>query len=153
LPLPVAPCLDVPAVKARASRSTNRRGARVDIANRRDGGVLFWILKLYGFAFLIGFTALGVVGVSVLTYFLVVSPKPPDLSEYSKIAPGVSRMYAADGTLLGEFAKEWRELVPFEKVPKPLVNAFLAVEDHEFFEHRGIYFKGIVRARSVACRS
>ncbi len=146
MPLPVAPCLDVPAVKARASRSTNRRGARVDIANRRDGGVLFWILKLYGFAFLIGFTALGVVGVSILTYFLVVSPKPPDLSEYSKIAPGVSRMYAADGTLLGEFAKEWRELVPFEKVPKPLVNAFLAVEDHEFFEHRGIYFKGIARA-------
>ena len=32
--------------------------------------------------------------------------------------PGVSRIYAADGTLLGEFAKEWRELVPYERIPQ-----------------------------------
>ena len=48
--------------------------------------------------------------------------------------------------LLGEFAKEWREIVPFERMPKRLVDAFLAVEDHDFFGHRGLYFKGIARA-------
>jgi penicillin-binding protein 1A len=58
----------------------------------------------------------------------------------------VTRIYAADGTLLGEFAREWREFVPYEEIPKPLVDAFLAVEDHDYFNHRGLYFKGIARA-------
>jgi penicillin-binding protein 1A len=85
-------------------------------------------------------------------YFLGAAPPLPNLERYSNIASGVTRMYAADGTLMGEFAKERREVVPYERVPKRLIDAFLAVEDHEFFEHRGLYFKGIVRAawRNIA---
>ena len=61
--------------------------------------------------------------------------------------PAVSRIYAADGTLLGEFAREWREFVAYDEIPAQLSNAFLAVEDlADFFNHGGIYFKGIVRA-------
>jgi penicillin-binding protein 1A len=55
-------------------------------------------------------------------------------------------MFAADGTLLGEFAREYRELTPFERIPKRLVDAFLAVEDHDFWKHGGLYYKGIARA-------
>ena len=36
--------------------------------------------------------------------------------------------------------------MPYEQIPKQLVDAFLAVEDHDYFNHRGIYFKGIARA-------
>jgi penicillin-binding protein 1A len=79
-------------------------------------------------------------------WFSLNSPTPPDLASYAKVASGVSRIYAADGTELGEYAKEWRQLVAFEEMPKRLVDAFLAVEDHQFFDHGGIYFKGIVRA-------
>ena len=119
---------------------------RAFIANRADGGVFYWIGKLYGFAVLVILAAIGVVGVSTYGYFSSEAPPPPDLSKYAQVVPAVSRIYAADGTLLGEFASEWREVVPFERIPKPLVNAFLAAEDHEFFDHSGIYFKGIIRA-------
>jgi penicillin-binding protein 1A len=125
---------------------------RVVIANRADGGLLYWIGKLYGFAALVILASLAMTALCIYGYFSINAPAVPDLARYAKIAPGVTRMYAADGTLMGEFAKERREVVPFERVPQQLVDAFLAVEDHEFFEHKGLYFKGILRAawRNIA---
>lgn len=124
---------------------------RVAIANRADGGIAYWLGKLYGFAALVGLAALAVTGFWIYSYFSVrtddVGPGTKhDLSAYAGHVPAVSRIYAADGTLLGEFAKEWREFVPYEQIPKKLVDAFLAVEDHDYFNHRGLYFKGIARA-------
>ena len=119
---------------------------RVQIANRCDGGVLYWLVKLYGFSFLALLAGLWVVGVVAYGTFAAAAPPTPDLARYAQVVPGVSRIHAADGTLLAEFAKEWREVVPYDEIPKELVSAFLAAEDHEFFEHSGIYFKGIIRA-------
>ncbi|MBA3392974.1 MAG: transglycosylase domain-containing protein [Deltaproteobacteria bacterium] len=116
------------------------------VSNRADGGIVYWVGKLYGFAALVIVTTLALVALIIYSYFSVSAPAVPRLEGYANIAPGVSRMYAADSTLLGEFAKEWREIVPYERVPKRLINAFLAVEDHDFFNHRGLYFKGIARA-------
>ena len=48
--------------------------------------------------------------------------------------------------VVGKFLMENRIPVPYEKIPKPLVNAFIAAEDAEFFKHKGIDFKGITRA-------
>ena len=118
----------------------------VVIANRADGGIFYWLLKLYAFAGLVLVAALCVVAVVTYGRFAAEAPPTPDLGRYAKVVPAVSRIYAADGTLLGEFAAEWREVVPYEKIPPKLVDAFLAAEDHEFFEHNGIYFKGILRA-------
>src|SRR5262245_53493879 len=105
---------------------------RVAIANRADGGVIYWLAKLYGFAAIVFvlFVALAM----ILSYraISVASPPAPDFRTYASAAPSVSRIYAADGTLLGEFAREWRTVTPYEKIPKPMVNAFLAVEDHDF---------------------
>ncbi|HWU87816.1 MAG TPA: transglycosylase domain-containing protein, partial [Kofleriaceae bacterium] len=119
---------------------------RVVVANRGGGGILYWLGRLYGFAALALVATLGVAGVAVYSYFSLHAPAVPDLERYAHVTPGVSRIYAADGTVIGQYAKEWRQLVPFERIPQRLVDAFLAVEDHEFFEHKGIYFKGIARA-------
>ena len=119
---------------------------RVAIANRADGGIAYWIGKLYGFAALVIVAAFALSGFLIYSYFSLNAPPVPDFSRYAEVAPAVSRIYAADGTLLGEFAKEWREIVPYERMPKRLVDAFLAVEDHDFYAHRGLYFKGIARA-------
>ncbi len=120
--------------------------ARVAIENRADGGLAYWLAKLYGFATLAGL-ALGALGAGLLyTYFSINTPTTRDLRAYPHAVPSVSRIYAADGTLLGEFAKEWREFVPYEQIPQQLVDAFLSVEDHDFWNHGGIYFKGIARA-------
>ena len=119
---------------------------RVVIGNRRDGGVLYWMAKLYGFAILVLGAVLVIVGVATYGYFASEAPPTPDLAHYAEVVPAVSRIVADDGTLLGEFAHEWREVVPYDNIPPQLVNAFLAAEDHDFFHHHGIYFKGIFRA-------
>jgi penicillin-binding protein 1A len=119
---------------------------RVQIANRADGGVLYWIGKLYGFVMLVGIAASMVFAVILYGYFSLRTPPTPNFAAYVGHVPAVSRIYAADGTLLGEFAKEWREFVSYEQIPKQLIDAFLAVEDHDYFNHRGLYFKGIGRA-------
>src|SRR5258706_10448187 len=119
---------------------------RVAIANRADGGYAYWIVKLYGFAALVGIATSCFVCSILYSYFSLHTPPTRDLRAYPHAVPSVSRIFAADGTVLGEFAKEWREFVPYDDIPPKLVNAFLAVEDHDFFRHGGIYFKGIARA-------
>lgn len=119
---------------------------RVEVANRADGGTLYWVGKLYGFAALIVVVAVALAGTILYSYFSLRTPPTRDLAAYPHAVPSVSRIYAADGTLLGEFAKEWREFVPYEEIPKPLVDAFVAVEDHDYWNHGGIYWKGIFRA-------
>ena len=124
---------------------------RVEIVNRADGGIAYWLGKLFGFATLVAITLTSLFLLLLYSHFSVetpdVGPKTAhDLSRYVGHVPAVSRIYAADGTLLGEFAKEWREFVAYEKVPKQLRDAFLAVEDHDYFNHHGLYYKGIARA-------
>jgi penicillin-binding protein 1A len=134
------------AVYSLTASSTGEGRARVAIANRRDGGLVFWLARLYGFAVLVIVAGVALSGLLVYSYFSLNAPPVPDLRIYARVVPAVSRMYAADGTMLGEFAKEWREVVPFERIPRRLVDAFLAVEDHDFYHHGGLYWKGIARA-------
>jgi len=73
-----------------------------------------------------------------------------DLPDYSQLAdynpPIVSRLYAGDGRLLEEYAKEKRFFVPISDMPKRLIDAFLAAEDRGFYEHGGVDFWSIFRA-------
>ena len=128
-----------------ASGEPGRR-ARVAIDNPADGGIAYWIGKLYGFAALVVLATIALASCILYSYFSIRTPPLRDLRTYPHAVPSVSRIYAADGTLLGEFAKEWREFVAYDEIPPQLVDAFLAVEDHDFFHHGGIYFKGIARA-------
>lgn len=58
----------------------------------------------------------------------------------------VSKVYDVNGEEIGEFFREKRIIVPYEKIPKHVVQAFLAAEDSSFFEHGGINFTAIFRA-------
>jgi penicillin-binding protein 1A len=90
----------------------------------------------------------GVVGLFVVFFGLWFYGR--DLPDYQKLAdyepPIVSRVYAADGHLIGEFASEKRIFVPYATIPKRVVNAFIAAEDQRFFSHPGIDIFGIARA-------
>ncbi len=57
-----------------------------------------------------------------------------------------TRVYAGNGTLLGEYARERRIFVPIAFVPKLVINAFTSAEDKNFFSHPGIDPSGILRA-------
>ena len=58
----------------------------------------------------------------------------------------MTRVHAADGSLLAEYARERRLYLPIQAVPKLVINAFIAAEDKNFYEHGGIDFSGIARA-------
>ena len=72
------------------------------------------------------------------------------VDDYRRLAtykpPITSRLYASDGRLLAEYASEKRAFVPYEAIPKQLVQAFISAEDKKFFSHGGIDFVGIIRA-------
>ncbi|MCP4446143.1 MAG: hypothetical protein GY811_12475 [Myxococcales bacterium] len=129
-----------------ASRGVTKKRPRIAIERRYDGGVVYWAAKLYAFSAFVAVAGLALTGVFTYSHFAKEAPQAPDLTHYAKVVPAVSRMYAADGTLLAEFAEEWREITPYDAIPSQLASAFLAAEDHDFYEHKGLYFKGIARA-------
>ena len=73
-----------------------------------------------------------------------------DLPDYKQLAnyepPVVSRVYAGDGSLIKEYAREKRLFVPISAIPPKVIAAFLSAEDKNFYTHPGIDFKGFVRA-------
>lgn len=71
-------------------------------------------------------------------------PDASDLADYRP--PTATRVYAWDGTLIGEFSRERRIYVPYDQIPPKLAEAFLAAEDHNFFKHQGIDISGVGRA-------
>ena len=77
-------------------------------------------------------------------YLLATLPKVDRLADYKP--PIVSQVFGDDGSLVGEFYLERRTVVPVEKIPKKLINAFVAAEDANFYQHKGIDYMGIVRA-------
>jgi penicillin-binding protein 1A len=60
--------------------------------------------------------------------------------------PVTTRVYAGDGTLLGEYARERRIFVPISFVPKLVTEAFTSAEDKNFYSHPGVDPSGIMRA-------
>src|SRR5512138_390367 len=71
-------------------------------------------------------------------------PEIPTLDQYRP--PIVTEMISADGQIAGEFFDERRKVVPYERIPKKLVQAFVASEDQHFFEHGGVDWLGTMRA-------
>ena len=71
-------------------------------------------------------------------------PSATDLVDYRP--PTSSRVYAADGTLVGEFGRERRIFTPYEQIPPLVVHAFLSAEDKNFFQHGGVDIQGLGRA-------
>ena len=63
-------------------------------------------------------------------------PDYAQLKEYSP--PVMTRVHAADGSLVAEYAKERRLYLPIQAVPDLVVHAFLSAEDRRFYEHGGI---------------
>jgi penicillin-binding protein 1A len=105
------------------------------------------VLRFFGFLFAAG-TILFVVGVAAAAGLLWHFSK--DLPDYSQLQdyepPVMTRVHAADGSLVAEYARERRLYIPIQAVPKLVINAFLAAEDKNFYEHGGLDFTGIARA-------
>jgi penicillin-binding protein 1A len=99
--------------------------------------------------------ALVIVG-GIGAYFVLHSiksslPKLITVKDYEPLL--VTEVYDRNDKKIGEFYRERRTLVPYEKIPKNLVNSFLAAEDGEFFQHKGINYQAILRATFANIRA
>ncbi|MBU4484907.1 PBP1A family penicillin-binding protein [bacterium] len=83
-------------------------------------------------------------GVSTYFYFAKDLPNIRSLDDYKP--PIISEVYSSDGTQVGEFWTECRQLVQLKDIPQIITNAVISAEDSRFYEHKGIDFKGILRA-------
>lgn len=71
-------------------------------------------------------------------------PDVASLKEYKH--SHATEVFSADGEKIAEFRKRRRYPVAFEEIPKHVINAFLAAEDSNFYEHHGVDPYGIARA-------
>jgi penicillin-binding protein 1A len=105
------------------------------------------LVRFLGFLFAAG-TVVFLVGVGGMAGAIWHFSK--DLPDYSQLQdyepPVMTRVHAVDGSLLGEYARERRLYLPIQAVPKLVINAFLAAEDKNFYEHGGIDYSGMMRA-------
>lgn len=106
-----------------------------------------FLLRFMGFLFAAG-TIVFLVGVGVVAGGIWHYSKDlPDYSQLQDYEPAVmTRVHASDGSLMGEYSKERRLYLPIQAIPKSVINAFLAAEDKNFYEHGGLDFTGMARA-------
>jgi 1A family penicillin-binding protein len=74
------------------------------------------------------------------------APKPTGEAWQLIAPPQSSLVFARDGSLIGEIGREWRTSVSITTLPKYLPQAFIAVEDHRFYQHDGVDVVGIAGA-------
>ncbi len=86
-----------------------------------------------------GLLAAAIVGGSALGVFLALESDLPQVTSLEDFKPNIiTQVFAADGSVLGEFAIEKRVVVQFRDIPPVLRNAIVAVEDADFWKHLGI---------------
>ena len=102
------------------------------------------IIKRILLSILIFFFSCLIAGVIVVYHFNKNLPDVKSLKNYKP--PITSFVYSDNGKIIGKFYKEDRIFVPFKKIPKIVVNAFIAAEDENFYKHKGIDILSIIRA-------
>jgi penicillin-binding protein 1A len=103
---------------------------------------------IWGVGFYIGVWLIG-----GLTYYLLSRNLPPlSLIETYK-PPLATEVYDRNGELLFQFFVERREPVSLKEVPESLIKAFIALEDHRFYQHWGVSLRDVIRAIFVNLKS
>jgi penicillin-binding protein 1A len=91
-------------------------------------------------------------GFAALVFFICIAlavayPNLPDVGELSDYRPKLPlRIYSSEGTLIGEFGEERRQLTRMKDMPQLMKDAVLAAEDARFYEHGGVDYVGVLRA-------
>lgn len=105
------------------------------------------MLRFLGWLFAVGFMVFVAAAAGVTYVIWSASKDLPDYKQLANYAPPVmTRIYAADGSMLAEYAEERRLFVPVSQMPKRLVEAFISAEDKTFFTHGGLDWQGIAAA-------
>ncbi|HEY1780755.1 MAG TPA: penicillin-binding protein 1A [Roseiarcus sp.] len=105
------------------------------------------IARIIGFIFATGallFVVAAAVFAGVLWKYEQALPDYSVLKNYEP--PVMTRVHAADGSLLAEYSRERRLYLPSDEIPDLVKHAFISAEDKNFYSHWGVDPEGIVRA-------
>ncbi|HSN15040.1 MAG TPA: PBP1A family penicillin-binding protein [Anaeromyxobacteraceae bacterium] len=111
------------------------------------GDTPFWRRRLvrWGAALAAVGLAVGLLaGAVAWAWFARGLPELPSIDQYRP--PIITEMVSADGQVAGEFFVERRKVVPYDRIPRQLIQAFIASEDQRFFHHAGVDWRGTLRA-------
>lgn len=108
-----------------------------------DGGVRGLVKRLALLAVAVAFLCAG----GLAAHIAVLSGELPDLDALEHYEPAVtSKVFDRNGNLVARFYEERRTVVPVEKIPEHVKKAFIAAEDEDFYNHKGVDYLAIVRA-------
>ena len=121
-------------MKKQTPPSNNRRKKRT-----RRGFTAYLIYIFIACAVL-----LPISGVALFFYYSTHLPDFKPLKEQHLNAYSI--VYSEEDEVVGKFLMENKIPIPYEQIPRSLVLAFVAAEDAEFFQHKGVDYRGIARA-------
>ncbi len=105
------------------------------------------MLRFLGYLFSVGFVIF--LGVAVAAGYIIweTSKTLPSTKALENYQPKVlTRVHAADGSLLAEYAHQRRLFVPIDTIPEKLIQAYISAEDKNFYNHGGVDFYALARA-------
>jgi len=103
--------------------------------------------KFFKNILLISLSIVLLIGILLIGILWNYSNNIPDYKFLKNYKPPVSsKVYSGEGELVADFSKEKRVFVPYNSIPKNVINAFLSAEDKNFFSHPGVDAKGVIRA-------
>lgn len=95
----------------------------------------------------LGFIVVGASILAMLGAYQYLHPSLPDVTTIKDIRLRVPlRVYSRDGKLIAQFGEERRIPLAFDALPNQMINAVLAAEDDNFFQHGGVDYPGLIRA-------
>lgn len=128
--------------KGNGQTKTGKKPRPPKVRKRRS---LFARFVIWMFWTGLGLGVIGVVaGIIGYSYISQELPSTEGLKNYSP--PIVTYIYSDDGRVIGEYSSEFRLVMPIDQISPVVRNAFIAVEDAEFYNHKGVNPKAIIRA-------
>jgi penicillin-binding protein 1A len=138
---------------SRSSDASREAAARMPRRSKKRTSFKKRFKTLFALAFLAVEIPVALVCVAFLTYFHRFSADLPNLESITDIkGPTATSIWSQDGIKLGSLDVENRQPIPLDKMPKYLLDATIAIEDHRFYEHPGVDLPGIARAAWVNLR-
>jgi len=91
--------------------------------------------------------AAGIAAGVVLAFGIILAVDFNRVKSLATFQPSATtKIYDRNGVLVSELFAQKRDVVPLKKIPKDLADAFVAIEDNDYYDHWGVNPKGIVRA-------
>ena len=106
--------------------------------------ILSYIICNFANALIFGITFVSLILITLIYYYSIDLPDYRRIKDYDLSL--VTRVYSDNNELLSEYYDEYRSFVPMALIPKRLVNAFIAAEDKNFYNHNGIDIARIMRS-------